>query len=616
MILAQYLLALSLLVQANGSAAIIHQARTITHVDSSWTDKFFRIEILNDLGKARYGDIKQRYDSQRYRIETLLARTVIGDSTFIEPDTSAISDVSAPEVTRAPEYSRLMMRVVTFPALKPHAIIEYHYRLVPKESKSLFQKLLSIFKHREKEPFFSSTTFQTEDPIDTVSYTLKGKDLTHLKFYMTKSVKTEVYGDTMIVWMNTDVPPIIREEGMVPIGDIAPRLVLSEFGTWDSVASFLASKFERPLSGWKELRPLAREVVGEDTDSAVPRIYNYVLTKIRTVPIDFGSVGYEPTDPLKVNEHGYGDPKDKAVLLCGMLKAAGYDATPVVVRSAASKFIQDVPSPGQFDHVIVSVSLGDSTVYLDPTARFTRYGSLPSSLMGKYAMKVDRSGRLFKLPSKTFLNNRFVAGWDAVIGQDGTLQGKVEFEPTGSFEERLRRRFFGETEDRLTMDFRDYADRIAPGCELDDYTISGVEDIFEPATASMSVKAVEYGVVEGDMMIIELPSMPLEPRILYTSLTKHRYPVLADGPFEISYTWKLRLPNGYRVAYAPQYADTTALGLLEITHTVENGILKVRKTLKISKERVSPEEYPIYRHLGRQFVKESNNLILLEKVGE
>ncbi len=606
-----------LIVGQMNSAAIIHQSRTTVQIDSGWTDRYFLIEILNDLGKIRYGDMKQRYDSRTHHIETLIARTWLDDSTFVEPDTSAISDVSAPEVSRAPEYSRLMMRVVTFPALRPHATIEYHYRIVETQHKSLLDKLISIFKAKPHEPFFSSAKFQSIDPIDTVSYTIKGNDLSNLRFYLTDSVEIVRHGDTMITWQNTNVPAIIREDGMVPINDIAPRLIVSEFPEWDSVASFFAEKFRKPLSQWKSVKNIASETAGSaDSDTALMRIFDYGLTKIRTVPIDFGSVGYRPTAPDKVNSHGYGDPKDKAVLLATMLEAVGIKAVPLAVRSADSKFLPQIPSPGQFDHVIVEAFLGDSVVYLDPTARYTRYGSLPSSLTGKYGVEIENGGKVLRLPDRSIKNNRIDAQWMIELAGDGTLQGELTYKPAGSFEEELRRSFFGKTSDLLLMDFRSYANDVAEGTKLLDYQLSDVEDIHTPAEAKMHIRSKEFGIVEGDMMIIELPEIPFQPRVLHISLNSHQYPILTGGPFELSYTWKIQLPHGFKVDYAPKFSASNRVGSVNVNYTIDGNTLKVTKSLIIEMERVNPLEYPLYRYLGQQFVSENNNLILLEKVGE
>ncbi len=600
------------------ASAILHRVNTIDDVDSGYRDKYYRIELLTDLGIHRYGDMKQKYDSEKYRIEPLIARTILPDSTIVEPDSSAISDVSAPEVSRAPEYSRLMMRVVTFPALQPHATIEYHYRLVRKDDRSLVSRLFGLFCKKKREPFSSSAGFQTEDPIDTVTYVLKGQDLSRMIYHLTGDVEMQKFGDTMIVWRKTDVPPILREEGMVPIEDIAPRLVVSEFRSWDSVASYLYENFKKPLL--QKDRSIVDAVFGRSSppggDSAIMAAYNYVLHDIRTVPVKFGDVGYEPTPPSTVNKHRYGDPKDKAVLLASLLRMLGFDATPLAVRKSDSKFVPEVPTPEQFDHVIVAVHNGDSTIYLDPTARFTRYGYLPSYLMGKYALPIRPGGEVFKLPARDFSTNRATATWDIKLSPNGSIDGKLEYRPQGQFEEKLRYEFFGKTRELTTMKFRSYADRIARGSELVDYSITDVNDIFTPATASMEVRVPEYGVVESDVMILELPGVVFQPRILHISLRERRYPLKADGPFEVSYTWKIQLPRGYRLTYAPDYSDSNEIGMVSITHSIDGNTLKVKKVLRIFRERVNPDEYGLYRTLGRQFVSESSNIVLLEKVGE
>ncbi len=71
----------------------------------------------------------------------------------------------------------------------------------------------------------------------------------------------------------------------------------------------------------------------------------------------------------------YGDCKDKHTLLASMLAATGLHAYPVLINSTR-KLDADIPSPGQFDHVISAIPLGNETLWADTTSEVAPAGLL------------------------------------------------------------------------------------------------------------------------------------------------------------------------------------------------------------------------------------------------
>jgi Protein of unknown function (DUF2569) len=69
----------------------------------------------------------------------------------------------------------------------------------------------------------------------------------------------------------------------------------------------------------------------------------------------------------------FGDCKDKAFLLCTILRGLGYDAAPVLVATGYRQTLPELlPSPSDFDHAIVRVIADGQTYWLDPTRSFQR----------------------------------------------------------------------------------------------------------------------------------------------------------------------------------------------------------------------------------------------------
>jgi transglutaminase-like putative cysteine protease len=96
-------------------------------------------------------------------------------------------------------------------------------------------------------------------------------------------------------------------------------------------------------------------------------LYGYVSTQFRYIGISFGIGRYQPHSAAEVLANQYGDCKDKHTLLASLLTAVGIPADPALI-STSREVDADVPSPGQFDHVITAVPTEGGVVWLDTTA--------------------------------------------------------------------------------------------------------------------------------------------------------------------------------------------------------------------------------------------------------
>jgi transglutaminase-like putative cysteine protease len=118
-----------------------------------------------------------------------------------------------------------------------------------------------------------------------------------------------------------------------------------------------------------------------DDDAKLRALYNYVSLRYRYVGIAFGIGRYQPHASGEILGNQYGDCKDKHTLLAALLKAAGIQAYPALISNMTTVDL-DVPSPGQFNHVITVVVKGDTFSWMDTTPEVTPIGYLLTPLRG------------------------------------------------------------------------------------------------------------------------------------------------------------------------------------------------------------------------------------------
>src|SRR5262249_11813697 len=110
----------------------------------------------------------------------------------------------------------------------------------------------------------------------------------------------------------------------------------------------------------------------------------FVQDEVRYVGIELGTASHQPSQPATVLARRFGDCKDKALLLCALLRQAGIDAQPALVDSRRGAGLDEWhPSPIAFDHAVVRLSLDGREYWVDPTLT-GQGGALPEMFVPSY----------------------------------------------------------------------------------------------------------------------------------------------------------------------------------------------------------------------------------------
>ncbi|SEJ65374.1 protein of unknown function [Sphingobium sp. AP50] len=174
------------------------------------------------------------------------------------------------------------------------------------------------------------------------------------------------------------------------------RVELSTMADWASVARWatplyagdesLTPDFEQRLADIGKTWPKAEDRLTE--------ISRYIQDNIRYVGEELGEGSYVPRRPKLVLERGYGDCKDKSLLLAVALKRLGIDATPALVSTRPGRDLPDrLASPLMFDHVIVRAVIDGQVLWIDPTATHRGgrgLGITPSNLGYALPIRADQ----------------------------------------------------------------------------------------------------------------------------------------------------------------------------------------------------------------------------------
>ena len=259
--------------------------------------------------------------------------------------------------------------------------------------------------------------------------------------------------------------PFIKEEPASPkLTDLAARVGISyfpppesnrsvgrAFQSWEDVSGWLAGlndpqavPSDAIISKVRELTSNARSE--SDRIRAIARF----VQDIRYVSIQIGlgrGGGYFPRPAAEVLGKSYGDCKDKAALTRAMLKAAGIQSHSVALYALDPHHVtEEWPTPQQFDHVIVAISLREDSfstmtiihpifgrlLLFDPTEPNTACGDLPESEQGSLALLVAaQGGALVQLPTSPPEANRVERNIEVSLDGHGSISGHIRELATG-----------------------------------------------------------------------------------------------------------------------------------------------------------------------------------------
>jgi lipoprotein NlpI len=254
------------------------------------------------------------------------------------------------------------------PVLGEHALVAFPLAL-PVPVKLLHVRLLAPTDHR-----FESKTFNTTaQPV----------------------VRTEGgFTDTTFVLRN--VAKYEPEPQAPPESTDAPFAQFSDFRSWEEVGDWARTLFAWQGSLPPQLRARIKEwQAHSDTPQDAARLaLDYVQKEIRYVSVSVGESALRPAPPDEVIRRGFGDCKDKSLLLVTLLRSMGIAASPALVSTTWEGAAFDLlPSAEMFDHVIVTTEIDGRKYWLDGTSEF-QAGPLAARFAGNYgrALVIGPSG--------------------------------------------------------------------------------------------------------------------------------------------------------------------------------------------------------------------------------
>jgi tetratricopeptide (TPR) repeat protein/transglutaminase-like putative cysteine protease len=177
-------------------------------------------------------------------------------------------------------------------------------------------------------------------------------------------------GSEVLTWKQNDLPEVQPDVGVPTWYDTFSRVQLSEYASWKDVVDWGLATFSLDDPPSSALQDKVREISlahnsGEERALAA---IDFVQNDVRYLGMELGAGSYKPTPAGQVLDHRFGDCKDKTQLCVELLRALGLEAYPALVNVERRAKVGDLlPSPLDFDHAIVQLTLDGQVYWIDVT---------------------------------------------------------------------------------------------------------------------------------------------------------------------------------------------------------------------------------------------------------
>jgi len=564
---------------------------------TSTREWLLRIRIQSDAGVQHYSVLTFPYQEATDKLDIDYVRVRKPDGTVIITPADNVQDMPSDITRQAPFYSDLHEKHVAVKGLAVGDVLESH-------------ALWHVTKALAPGQFWFSFNFS------------------HDFIVLHQQLQISVPRDRAVKWKSPAVQPVMTEEGTQRVftwtssqledksadaqkkdqdeklyqasrGKLpSPDVQISSFRSWDEIGAWYNGLQKERVQPSPEIRAKALELTkgAADENAKLRAIYSYVSTQIRYIGVAFGIGRYQPHSAADVLANQYGDCKDKHTLLASLLEAAGIKAYPALI-GGMRQLDPDVPSPGQFDHVITAVPQGPGYLWLDSTEEVAPLGYMLSLLRDKPALVIpeDKPAALVTTnaapPSRASQTFKI----DAKLDDSGTLQGKIERSVSGDDSEILFRAAFRRTP--LTQ-WKDLVQQISYASgfsgDVSDVTASPPEKTDAPFNWSYSYTRKEYPQWSERQI-----SSPLPPMLAAAPDEKPDHPILLGAVGEIRLESKVELPKGY-TAQLPKNVDLNeSYAEYHASYTIKDGVLQTERRLLLKNCEVPLDKYEAYKSFAK-----------------
>jgi len=564
-------------------------------------ETYKRIKILTEEGR-KYANVEIPFVKGVENVRGVKARTVKPDGTIVRFD----GKVYEQTIVKA-KGLKFLAKTITLPDVQVGGIIEYKYSVdYPSgwvyDSKWVLSD--ELFTRRAK-------------------FALQANDAFALRWSWPLGLpagspppKEEGHGTIRMESVN--IPAFQVEDYMPPENSLKYRVdfIYTEEGVpekdpakfWKSYAKKRYEGVENFANRKKAMeQAVAQTVTASDSPQAklekiyarVQQIRNTSIEKEKTEQEMKRDKEKEVSNVEDVWKRGYGNGAQITWLFLGMARAAGLEASPVMVaRRNQNFFNSNVMNENQLNDNVVLVRLDGRDLFFDPGTAFTPYGSLPWWETTVQGMKLAKDGGSWvDIPAADSSRTVIERKADLKLDTEGTLTGKLTVSYSGAEAQALRLDEHLEDDTSRKKMLEDMVRESIPAA-------IEVELSNKPDWASSSATLVAEFTLKVPGWVSGAGKRAMFPVGLFSSAEKgvfdhgtRLYPVYIHYPYRKLDDITVEMPLGWKVSSVAKPLDTDVKAAAYTLKSEEHsGTLHLSRMLRCDLMLVPKENYGALRN--------------------
>jgi hypothetical protein len=428
--------------EAPGAPAVILY-RQVDRDDGRSAHEFnyVRIKILTEEGR-KYANVEIPFFKETGTVLGIKARSIRADGSIAQFD----GKVYEQTIVKAKGF-KYLAKTFTLPDVQIGSIIEYHY----------------MTDYNEAYVYDSNWVLSNELFTMHAKFSLKPNPEFALRWNWPEGLPAgtqppkEDHGTIRMEAQN--IPAFLVEDFMPPENEMKFRVdfIYSDETSlekdpakfWKAESKKQNDKVENFVNKKKAMEQAVAQMVapGDSQDAKLRKIYAKVQ-QLRNLNYENEKSQQEQkrekqkevTNVEELIKRGYGNGTQITWLFMALARAAGFDASPVLVARRSDHFFKaTVMNPRQLNDNVVLVKLDGKDLYVDPGTAFTPYGMLPWWETSVSGLRLGKDGGAWvETPLNDATQSKVERKTELKLDSEGTLTGKLTVTYWGSDAQSLR----------------------------------------------------------------------------------------------------------------------------------------------------------------------------------
>jgi hypothetical protein len=557
-------------------------------------------------------EIDLPYNSGRQHVDVLAARTIKANGTVVPVKREDIR-TSTPGQEYA-MYGDAVSTGFSMPAIEDNCVIDYTYRMV-QAPKLLQGQYAATWLFASRYPVKLSRLTVHAPAAAVLGYRIKNDPLCKPMITLSPngSIRTTVFEDR-------DIKPIVPEPLMPNPLQVAPHVELSTISSWGEIAKWYSGLQPTRSAATPAITATVGKITGGKTSprDKAAAIYDWVVSNVRSVGVQFGLAGYRPHPAAEVASKRYGDARDKTNLLIAMLAVAGISADPVLLAAGIPDDLEShLPSLQAFNHCIALAHIEGKDVWLDASAEACPYGDIPQADRGAYGFVVSGGKHVFKrIPPYQPEENGIEDHETIQLTEDGSAEIEDRVIMRGSFAQGLRAGLRRLTPQQREQAAKQMVQALAGSAVLKRYTFPDARDSSLQLELKFSLTVPQYAQQAGDLLLVPFAAA-VQPQNPFVQ-EKRVYPFYQPQSMHINAEVQVTVPNGFVVSKLPanvSLASPINEQRLSFTKSADGTTVTVAANT-LTKEGTAPvEAYKQIQDYYKSLARAAGAKIVLKKAG-